>query len=278
MTIYNKILVCCFLINSLLFNNTASCQKDSLFIESDGNGNFFFQQIVQPKQTMFAISREFRTSIETIIDLNPTHKKSLNQYQKILLPIQKEIISQIKDPGTVRRPIFYKVNTNHSIYKSLVINLGLSWNQIKKLNQINTDANLQTGRVLLVGWLNKDESASTPKEIYQPEKKPSIDSTNESTTTESPNYQFTNQQRGLGIWEKSYQTGTNHFALHRTAALNSTIEITNPVQNRTVYAKVIGRIPPQYPKNCTVVITSQCAIDLNLANKKFFSQVRFNKK
>lgn len=55
------------------------------------------------------------------------------------------------------------------------------------------------------------------------------------------------------------------------------IEITNPVKSRTVYAKVIGRIPRTYPNNCEVVITGNVARDLCLANKRFFSQLRYSR-
>lgn len=58
---------------------------------------------------------------------------------------------------------------------------------------------------------------------------------------------------------------------------NSMIEITNPVKSRTVYAKVIGRIPRTYPNNCEVVITGNVARDLCLANKRFFSQLRYSR-
>ena len=59
---------------SLLFIcqiNSIFGQNDSIFIEKNEKGEIFFIQEVNPKQTLFSLSREFRMDIDKIISINP---------------------------------------------------------------------------------------------------------------------------------------------------------------------------------------------------------------
>ena len=223
-------------------------QNDSIFIETGQNKEVFFVQNVNPKQTLFSLSREFRCGVETIAKLNPEHSNGLVKDKLIKIAIQNQIINQIDPSPKKRKPIYYRINEQETAFSVLVNRLNLSWEQIKRLNPQIISSTQKTDALIKVGWLNKDEDLSTS--VSQTDSLAQI---------------------------KAYQSGNTYYALHRTARINSMIEITNPVKSRTVYAKVIGRIPRTYPNNCEVVITGNVARDLCLANKRFFSQLRYSR-
>ena len=71
---------------------------------------------------------------------------------------------------------------------------------------------------------------------------------------------------------------TDLYALHRYAPVNSVIAVTNPMKKRTVYVKVIGRMPDTvYSDNIIVVVSSTAASMLGAKDAKFYVQVRYAK-
>lgn len=262
---------------SLLFIcqiNSIFGQNDSIFIEKNEKGEIFFIQEVNPKQTLFSLSREFRMDIDKIISINPDHQKGLVKNKLIKLEIQKEIISQIDPKPLQRKKIYYRPNAKETSFSLLIGKLNLNWEQLKKLNPHLNQNKSTENKVILVGWLNKDQDSELTSidsvQATAPEKSLLV-----SKFIDEENYRFNSSTRGLGIWEKSYQDDGKYYALHRTAKINSIIEITNPIRERKVYAKVVGRIPRHYPKNCEVVIAGEVAKDLSIANKRFFTQLRY---
>jgi len=65
------------------------------------------------------------------------------------------------------------------------------------------------------------------------------------------------------------------FALHNEAKMESMIEIINPIQNRKVLAKVIGRIPPIYEKEVKVLVSAEVSRQLGVIGKRFFVNIRY---
>ena len=83
-------------------------------------------------------------------------------------------------------------------------------------------------------------------------------------------------QQGVAFWQKNSREDSDLYALHRTADIDSIIEITNPMKNRTIYAKVIGRVPDTaYENNVVVVISPLAAKLLGAKDPRFFVRVNY---
>ncbi len=83
---------------------------------------------------------------------------------------------------------------------------------------------------------------------------------------------------GLAIWNKRSRT-KGVFVLNNNAKINSLMEIYNPMLDRKIFAKVIGRIPPNsYPANVKLILSPQAATSLGAINTKFFVKIKYNKK
>ena len=85
---------------------------------------------------------------------------------------------------------------------------------------------------------------------------------------------------GMAQWLAVKGTGkTSYYAMHNKAPMNSIIRVTNSLTNRTIYAKVIGRIPrTRYDSNVKVVLSASAAKILNAIDNRFYVEIDYLKK
>jgi LysM repeat protein len=83
------------------------------------------------------------------------------------------------------------------------------------------------------------------------------------------------QQNGLAIWNKASRA-SGSFALHNDAVPGTLLEITNPLLNRKVFVKVIGRIPGNtYPDNVKVILSPEAARSLGALDSRFYVRMNY---
>jgi hypothetical protein len=87
--------------------------------------------------------------------------------------------------------------------------------------------------------------------------------------------EFTAQ--GVCFWPKDSKEKGALYALHREAAIGSIIMVNNPMNNRNVYAKVIGRIPEGYERNIEVILSPSAAEKLAARDPRFFVKTKYLK-
>lgn len=82
---------------------------------------------------------------------------------------------------------------------------------------------------------------------------------------------------GIALWNKESRVrGT--YVLSNEAALNTMIEISNPMVQRKIFARVIGNIPLNtYPDNVKVVLSPDAALDLGAVDSRFFVKLNYLK-
>jgi hypothetical protein len=65
------------------------------------------------------------------------------------------------------------------------------------------------------------------------------------------------------------------MALHRTAPINSLIEIEDPRSRKIIYARVVGRIPEQVnDRNVIVVVSPLLVKAFGVRDKHFYVRTR----
>ena len=83
-------------------------------------------------------------------------------------------------------------------------------------------------------------------------------------------------QKGIAMWNKNSVDKENLYAMHKTAKINSLIEIYNPLLKRKAFAKVIGHIAPGlYPNDISLIITPRVAESLGMKDKRFRVEMKF---
>jgi LysM repeat protein len=78
-------------------------------------------------------------------------------------------------------------------------------------------------------------------------------------------------EKGLGVWmDNDNLDQSKKWVLHRTAPIGTVIKITNPMTNRTTFAKVVGRFTDnENTKDALMVMTKSVAESIGAMDKRF---------
>lgn len=250
--------------------------KDSLWLIVEAEKKYILHP-VKPKQTLFSIAKYYNLSLADLFEHNPTFRTdpTLHTGSRVKIPIPNKAIKRYKTSGFVaskNTSIYYIVQVGDNLYQISKRNFNMPVDSVAKRNKLKNN-NIRPGQLLHVGWMGtegvhedwrpkkEDTPADELKTRYQEEKKKrrEVDS------------------QGVCFWQKDSKEKGDLYALHRDAAIGTPIAITNPMFNRTVYAKVIGRIPDGYERNVEVVLSPEAARKLGAKDPRFFTKVKYLK-
>ena len=81
---------------------------------------------------------------------------------------------------------------------------------------------------------------------------------------------YEKNEKGVATWiDAPSLDSAKKLALHRTAPINTVVKITNPMTNRTTYAKVVGRINDnEATKDAIIVMTKNVAESIGALDKR----------
>ena len=139
----------------------------------------------------------------------------------------------------------------------------------------------------LVGWYMLDQKSIAPIITATPDEQHRIDSmvfvkiiseldTDSIAVVTTPVIKNYRKSKGIAYWNKSSSDRVNMFALHRTAAKNTSIKIYNPLLNRTVWAQVIGKFDESlYGSDIDIIISPKVAQSLGMTDKRFGVELEF---
>ncbi len=89
------------------------------------------------------------------------------------------------------------------------------------------------------------------------------------------NYTY-KEERGVAHWSKGIKHKTDLYVLHKTAPVGSTVQVFNPLINKSIYAKVIAKMPANmYPDKVKVVVSPAVANLLGAVDAQFFVKVKY---
>lgn len=143
-----------------------------------------------------------------------------------------------------------------------------SLNSLKAWNKLSS-FDIKPAQELIIAWiLPKDEAVTTAKPKTAKERLNDYPSQYMAMANDSTGKYKSG--RGSGV-ATSFDDGGgyNMFCLHRTAPVQSVVRITNSVNNRSVYLKVIGVLPNTVQnEDIEVNITSSAAQKLNMRDER----------
>ncbi|MBL7826667.1 MAG: LysM peptidoglycan-binding domain-containing protein [Saprospiraceae bacterium] len=250
--------------------------KDSVFLSVE-DGKKMIHHPVKNKQTLFSIARYYHLSLEDLLEYNPSLKAepTLKVGSKIKIPVPNKAIRRYKGTGFKAAewvPIYYIVQGGDNLYQISKRYFEMPVDSMAKRNRLKNNS-IRPGQRLHVGWMgiegiHSDWRQSKPatessalKERFLSEKK----------------YRKETESQGVCFWQKESKEKGDLYALHRDAAIGTIISVTNPMGGRTVYAKVISRIPDGYEKNIEVILSPEAAKKIGARDPKFFVKVKYLK-
>lgn len=250
--------------------------QDSLFLLIE-NGKKFIQHPVKAKQTLYTISKYYSLSMEELYANNPSlsTNPTLSAGTRLKIPIPNMAIKRYKNAkfmASKNAPIYYVVQEGDNLYGICKRNFNMPVDSIVKRNNLK-GSSIRPGQTLLVAWLGT--------EGVLPEWRPVRQHTKSSALKEKYDLEKTKRKevasQGVCFWQKDSKEKGDLYALHREAAIGTPICVINPMGERSVYAKVIGRIPNGYERNIEVVLSPEAARNIGALDPKFFVKVKFLK-
>jgi LysM repeat protein len=251
--------------------------KDTLFITlNDDTGEKIFDHKIQKGQNLYGLARFYGLNEEELYPYNPSLKSNkVGIGQVIHVPIPNAAIKRFKGDNFKRwkfAPIMFVVKKKDNLYKIAKTLFHMPIDSVVKWNNL-PDETIQPGQVLHVGWMSIEGVADTIRAM----RKGATDIRGKLLQNDFAKVKSkTKEQKGAAYWQKNGNQNTDLYCLHRTAKVGSTIAITNNMNNKTVYAKVIGKIPDNAYNNETVIIVAPSVAKLlGAKDEKFFVKVRF---
>lgn len=238
----------------------------------------YLQHIMAQGQTLYGLSRFYGLQLEELYHYNPDLRERVPSIMDtVLIPIPRKAILPYHYAGYARwkgAPLFYIVQRGETLYQIGRRYFSIPVDSLKAYNALKDD-DIQPGHTLFIGWMS---TKGVPDSIrtftghplwgqshnhrthYMRERK---------TLTEK-------QQQGYGNRILSDIPGSELVVLHNEAPPNSVVALKNPLNNRIVFARVIGPIPPgTYPTGTVVVSSDLVARMLAVKDERFFVRVKY---
>ncbi len=283
----NKLLLafCFFFLSIKVFAFTGNETRylkygDTLTVSINDFQEKFFNHKLENKQTLFSMAKFYGLKINELYYYNPEFVNvapKIGQSIKIPLPNRamiRERDNKFKVKSSI--PVFYVVRAQESLTKIAEIYFNMKADSLKSRNKLASDA-LKIGQKLLIGWVSVEGITEEQRKIKGPAILQILQNNRALHQNESVGKKMYSN-RGIAFWQKDSKMGSGLYALHRDCPENTMIVIHNPMKNKTIYAKVIGKIPPGTQDDAVeVVISPSAAKLLGALDPKFFVKIKYFK-
>lgn len=276
--------------------------RDSIGVENQ-NGKKVILHKLQPKESYYSLGRKYNIQTKQIIDFNAN--KALKAGDVIKIPTGVAFAQATKAPekSNDEKPpmdggatltsqasdyIEYKVGSKETLF-AISKRFGLSVDVIKSANNMSDNA-LKAGQVIKIPNTKIEAAANDPntsKSVISNEELNNAATDSGSTVVENsavdkeePKEDSTpanrygikqNTANGIGIWMDDLNGESGKMlALHNSAPIGTVIKITNPMTNRTTYAKVVGKFnETSENKDAIIVISKSVASLIGVIDRRF---------
>lgn len=167
--------------------------------------------------------------------------------------------------------LIHTVASNETMY-SIATRYKLTMDQLKAKNNL-TDNSLSVGQKL---WIRGQYPVAPPEPEHP------IDTLN---SIKDPSLKYAasryglNQidEKGTAVWISDNDLDPSKMlVLHRTAPIGTVMKITNPMSNRSTFAKVVGKFTEnESTKDVIIVMTKAVADALGALDKRFYCNLTY---
>lgn len=295
-----------YLLGGLLSVSTlpliASPLLDSVGVENQDGKKIILHKL-DPKDSYYSIGRRYNIKPNLIIQYNTN--ASLRVGNVIKVPTELPFVSASPQPQVASTTTGnaavgateYKVSAGETLY-AISKRFNIKVEDIISQNSLKSN-NLVPGQILQIksaaptvaAPVNAPVSTPAPAVVQQntattyPAKRDStIVSQTDSATAErrlpSNRYGITERsEKGVATYMDNAGLGLDpnkKLVLHRTAPIGTVLKITNPMTNRTTFAKVVGSFTDnESTKDVVIVLTKSAADALGALDKRFHVNISY---
>ena len=266
----------------------ASVVVDSVGVENlDGKKVILHK--VEAHETYYSIARKYDVSARSISNFYHTSVLKIGDILKVQTdtPFERKRVSFTSSKNQ-KRPylITYVVNPKETLY-AVARKFGMTVDEVKELNKLKSD-DLAVGKVLKVRGGPKPNANNNVETIRGQvsdrvfaDAQFTTDDEQSDDTVNSDNNRLKHLPTRYGLHETTERDvalcisdenldGSKMLALHRSAPIGTVIKITNPMTQKSTFAKVVGKFTEsESTKNVTIVLTKAVADLVGALDKKF---------
>lgn len=184
-------------------------------------------------------------------------------------------VKDMVDLGDIK-PVRHIISPGETLY-SLSKMYGQNIKAIQNWNDLSA-GNIKEGQGIIVGWLVPEgaKALAVPKKPVKPMTAFQRKYFNMVDDTTGKYKQKV--QEGLATWfdETEPSKSGNMYALHKDAPLFSIVKVTNKINGKTIFVKVIQKLPNNTAnENVLIRLTSSAAKELNILDEKSQVSTRY---
>lgn len=305
MKTYPILLILFLLISDLEANNGSYLfRQDTIVLTMSEQNVLFYKHKLSKQDKIEDLSSLFGTDTGQILKFNSLSTLSeLSKEKEIIIPVsEKSLVTEENYKYNKQQyiPVVYQVKPKDNLFRIARHYFYQSLDDLMARNKMK-DYDLSIGEKIHVGWLS-----TNPKDIIRIEISPIVDTQDlemedneeevmvldkivnveelegedeiaiDSSTIKKEEPVIFMASQGKGMWDKKVRDNGKLLALHQKAKIGSTIILKNNMLNRTIEAKVIGRIPKNvYPDDISVLVGPATARSLGVIDAKFFVEIRY---
>jgi LysM repeat protein len=212
---------------------------------------------------------------ETVTETKPVQTMPVIQQPKpqVQLQVSQPTQTAQNTPVSTQNTQQYKVSNGETLF-TIAKRFNTSVDDIIALNKLNGNT-ITPGEILVVrSGMPPAPVVEKPKDIIAKRDTSNVASIADSLDRHIPGNRyglFMKEEKGPATWmdDPSFDP-KKQLVLHRTAPIGTVMKITNPMTNRSVFAKVVGRFADnEANKDVVVVVTKNVADMLGAMDKRF---------
>lgn len=250
---------------------------------------------INPKENLNLIAKQYGTTVDEIKRLNGLSSINLQVGQVLKVPSSTASVLNTTTEVTTTTPIVKTPqktatekpvvnNTTDGGFEHTVIAGETIYTIAKKYNQTTYQlktANNLTGNELTVGQKLMIKGAKPTVAFNETEP----DDAEAGNTIKDPNLKYPAskygltqvEEKGTAVWIADTDLdAAKMLVLHKTAPVGTVIKITNPMSNRSTFAKVVGKFTEnETTKDVIIVMTKAVADAVGALDKRFFCNLTY---
>lgn len=262
---------------------------------------------VQPKETLYSISRHYQVSMDDIKRWNNLTDNNLSIGQELIIrktsmEASAKPMPPNHQPTPMRRDGVHAVEQGQTLF-SIARQYDVSIDDLRRWNGL-TGNDLQVGQVLYVVQPeegNREAPANREVTVAEPERTQPVEPVPQPTIAterprepERPSTHPTGQsaesiriseslksgdeivETGLAELIEGTEGNRKYLALHRTAPIGTILKVRNEMNNREVFVRVMGKLPDTALTDKLLIRISKSAYDrLGAIDPRFRVEVTY---
>jgi LysM repeat protein len=239
--------------------------------------------IVAEKETLFSIAKLYALTVDELKNINNLSENSLSIGQSLIVTKPKTTTANSISP--VEQPVLKNIKGVHTVAAketlfSLAKQYGITVDQLKQWNSLST-TELKLGQILFVVEPAQQNTqviiAAETEKITSPVTTPVVTQT---PIKISEGYKDGKEviESGLAELIEGTQGNRKYLGLHRSAPVGTILKLKNPMNDREVFVRIIGKLPDTGQNDKVVIKISKSAYDrLAAIDTKFMVELTWYK-